>query len=252
MRINSHHLRFYALNISHSLSTTFSFEEAHLSFTTTEGRNYTEGSLPRSISAAVSYVWKIWHHGPTLKLLSSWITVSIVGLWSGSSWVHTSPSFASAAASGSENCPCRLVSTNSSYLHDSAASRIKVLSCNFPDITWRTMTPNAYTSLFSVKRPVVIYSGARYPIAALVFRVEKTMSSASSLGRPESEINGLNCWLMRTFSTDMFWWIMAGLFSPWLCKYPIPGCKRTNITVSTDWLKCSGCLHRQRSFNSLN
>ena len=127
------------------------------------------------------------------------------GLLVGSSWVHISAIFASLVASDSENFPSRFVSMKSSNLQDSAANRIELVSIRFPKRTWSMITPNAYMSLFSVKRPVVIYSGARYPMAALVFRAEKTMSSARSLGRPESEINGLLCWSMRIFSTDMFW-----------------------------------------------
>ena len=90
------------------------------------------------------------------------------------------------------------------------------------------MTPNAYMSLFSVKLPVVMHSGARYPNAALVFRAEKTMSSARSLGRPESEINGLNSWSIRTLSADMLRCTSEGLSSLSLCRYPIPGRERRN------------------------
>ncbi|KAL8155662.1 hypothetical protein AgCh_000893 [Apium graveolens] len=42
--------------------------------------------------------------------------------------------------------------------------------------------PYAYTSLLSVNRPMVVYSGARYPFVALAFTVEKKISSASSMG----------------------------------------------------------------------
>ena len=166
-------------------------------------------------------------------MLSSWITVSIIGLLSGSSWVQASPIFASLAASDSENSPLRFVSTKSANLQDSAASRIELVSCCFPDKIWRMITPNAYISLFSVKLPVVMYSGARYPNAALVFRAEKTMSSARSLGRPESEINGLNRWSIRTLSAEMLLWTREGLFSSLLCRYPIPGWeRRININVN--------------------
>jgi hypothetical protein len=55
-----------------------------------------------------------------------------------------------------------------------------------------------------VKRPVVVYSGAKYPMAALALSMEKTMSSARSLCRPESEIKGLYGLLMNTFSADIF------------------------------------------------
>jgi hypothetical protein len=81
-------------------------------------------------------------------------------------------------------------------------------------------------SLFSVKRPVVMYSGARYPMAALTFRAEKTTSSARSLGSPASMINGLNSLSRRTFSTDIFWCTIEGLLASSLCRYPIPDHKR--------------------------
>lgn len=43
------------------------------------------------------------------------------------------------------------------------------------------MTPKAKTSVFSVNFPVVTYSGAKYPMAALVLSAEKTKSSARRL-----------------------------------------------------------------------
>ena len=54
------------------------------------------------------------------------------------------------------------------------------------------ITPNVYMSRFSVKHLVVMYSGAKYPMATLTFRAKKTTSSARSLGILASMINRLN------------------------------------------------------------
>lgn len=140
-----------------------------------------------------------------LQLPSSWITVSIDGRSMGDSWVHIKAILASLAASYSENLPWRLASMKSWNLHVSAPRWIELVNFRFPERIWKTSTPNAYTSLFSVKRPVVVYSGARYPMAALALSAEKTMSSVRSLCRPESESRGLSRWSMSTFSAEMFW-----------------------------------------------
>lgn len=123
----------------------------------------------------------------------------------GDSLVHIKAILASLAASSSENRPWRLPSMKSWNLHISAPRWIELENFRLPDRTWKTSTPNAYTSLLSVNRPVVVYSGARYPMAALVLSAEKTMSSVRSLCRPESESSGLSRWSMSTFSAEMFW-----------------------------------------------
>jgi hypothetical protein len=51
---------------------------------------------------------------------------------------------------------------------------------------------------------VVVYSGAKYPMAALALSMEKTKSSARSLCSPESESMGLYHLSMNTFSADIF------------------------------------------------
>lgn len=116
----------------------------------------------------------------------------MVGLLMGSSLVHDSARFASFVAWDSEKFPFRFLSMKSLNLHTSVSKRREFASLRVPERIWNMMTPNAYMSLFSVKRPIVMYSGARYPMAALVLRDEKIMSSARSLERPESEINALN------------------------------------------------------------
>lgn len=162
------------------------------------------------------------HQHLLLHLISSSMTISIWGLLSGASLVQANASLASFKASDSENFPWRFSSTRSSSLPDSAPSRIKWVILRFPLMTWNTITPKAYTSLLSVNRPTVVYSGARYPMAALDLRVEKTTSSTKSLCSPESESRGLKCWSMRTFSADMFWWTRAGLLGLMPCKYSMP------------------------------
>jgi hypothetical protein len=69
---------------------------------------------------------------------------------------------------------------------------------------------------------VVVYSGARYPMAALVLSAENTMSFVRRFCKPESASNGLHRWSIRTFSAVMFWWIRDGLFALYPCKYAIP------------------------------
>lgn len=124
-------------------------------------------------------------------LLNSCITFSMDGLWLGDSWVQCRAICPRLDASDTENFPSRFGSMKSSTLDNSTAGRVNGVILHFPLRIWNTIIPNAYMSLFSVNRPVVVYSGARYPMAALALSIEKTISSARSLCRPESESKGL-------------------------------------------------------------
>lgn len=147
----------------------------------------------------------------------------MAGLSSGDSWVHMTATRASIAASVSFTFPWRLASMKS-RLHDSAEARMEATYFLFPERIWKRSTPKAYTSLFSVKRPVFVYSGARYPIAALALSDEKTVSSVRSLCRHESESRGSDHWLISTFLADMFWCTRDDGLLAFLhpCKYSIP------------------------------
>ncbi|BAS96019.1 Os06g0134750 [Oryza sativa Japonica Group] len=128
---------------------------------------------------------------------------------------------ASLAASVLEKTPLRFSSIRLSR----SLATVLTFSCEtalLPVMTWRTTIPNAKTSLFSVNRPVVAYSGARYPIAALAFRVEKTTSSARSLCSPGTDKRGVKWWSRRIFSADMFWCTTDGLLAFLLCMYSTP------------------------------
>lgn len=100
------------------------------------------------------------HRHLTHQSFSSSITLKIVGLLSGNSLVQRNAIFPRIAASGSVKFPFRLLSIKFSKLQHSAADRIELESSRLPERIWKMITPYAKTSLFSVKRPVVIYSGA--------------------------------------------------------------------------------------------